>query len=54
MLDGVGAEAISLWLVQQSELLLCEQIEDAAGALAALRLSEGRQQDALRAAFRVA
>jgi multidrug efflux pump subunit AcrA (membrane-fusion protein) len=51
VLDGLGAEAVSLWLVQENELVLCEQIEDAAGALASVRLAEGRQQQALRGAF---
>jgi len=51
VVDTVGAEAVTLWLVRQNELLLCEQIEERLGAVRDIRVSEQAQQEALRKAF---
>lgn len=51
LLETVGAEAVTLWLLRENELVLCEQIEERTGVAQSIRLPENRQQEALRASF---
>jgi len=51
LLDATRASAATLWLLQGSELLLAEEIEESVGAIRDLRLSQKDQQTALRRAF---
>ncbi len=51
VIDTVGALAATLWLLRETELLLVEEIEESVGAVRGIRISEQRQQQALRAAF---
>ena len=51
VIDAVGAEAATLWLVRQNELILSEEIEQEGGAIQTLEISEDEQQNALRQCF---
>jgi len=51
VIDTVGATAATLWLLRENELVLCEEIEDAVGAVRSIRVPQEAQQRALRTAF---
>ena len=51
IMDTVGASAITLWLVQESELVISEELEEEPGAVQSICLGAERQQKALRQAF---
>ena len=51
VVDTTGADAVTLWLVRENELILCEQIEERVGAVSQIQSAEDRQQQALREAF---
>ena len=51
VLDATNALACTLWLVRENELVLCEEIEEAVGAVGRIRLSDQQQQAGLRGAF---
>ena len=51
VVDTTGADAVTLWLVRENELILCEQIEERVGAVQQIQSAEDRQQAALREAF---
>lgn len=51
IVDTVGAAAATLWLLHETELVMCEEIEQQVGAVRGIRLPEEVQQDALRRAF---
>ncbi len=51
IMDTVGASAVTLWLVQESELVISEELEEDPGAVQGIGISAERQQKALRQAF---
>jgi len=51
VIDTVGAMAATLWLLRENELIMCEEIEEAVGAVRSIRVPEADQQRALRNAF---
>ena len=51
VVDTVGAEAATLWLLRENELILCEEIEETVGAVRGIRVAQDAQQKALRTAF---
>ncbi len=51
VIDAVDADAATLWLLRDDELILCEEIEDSVGAVKSIRVSPQSQQQALRGAF---
>jgi multidrug resistance efflux pump len=51
LMDAVEANAATLWLVRENELILSEEIEEKGGAVQRIRVSEQQQQQALRQCF---
>ncbi len=51
VVEAVGALGATLWLLQKSELVRCEDVEDAVETIKSIRLPEGRQQECLRTSF---
>jgi len=51
VVDTLGADAVTLWLVRDNELILVEQIEERVGAVRDIGVSEQEQEQALRNAF---
>lgn len=51
LIDAVQADAATLWLVRQNELILSEEIEEKAGSVQGIQVSEQQQQQALRQCF---
>ena len=51
IMDAVGARAATLWLVQENELVICEELEEDPGAVQGIQIGADRQQKALRQAF---
>ena len=51
IMDAVGAQAATLWLVQENELVICEELEEEPGAVQNIRVASEEQQNALRQTF---
>ena len=51
VVDAVGAQAATLWLVQESELVISEELEQEHSAVRDIAVSTEEQQKALRQAF---
>jgi len=51
VVDTVGASAATLWLLNENELVLCEELEETPGTVRNIATPEQQQQNALRICF---
>ncbi|MFW5914898.1 MAG: hypothetical protein ACOCTQ_00355, partial [Planctomycetota bacterium] len=51
LIDAVEADAATMWLVQQSELVMAEEIEQEGRAVGNIQISEQQQQQGLRESY---
>jgi len=51
VVDTVGASAATLWLLNENELVLCEELEQTPGTVRGIATPEQQQQNALRICF---